>query len=381
MDKKTFLYEEQKKLNAKLIPFAGWCMPVSYKGIIEEHKCVRQSVGLFDVSHMGEFFITGADSLKFLQKLVPQDVSKLAKNKALYCQLPNENGGLIDDLIIYKLEEPDKEYMLVVNASRIDEDLNWITLNSKDFDVEIKNESHNYSLLAIQGPKASDLIEKMGIKKENQPAYFSIKKDKIDDIEVYIARTGYTGEDGFEVLMKNKYAVYFWNLILEKGKEFDIQPIGLGARDTLRLEAALHLYGNDLDETTTPIEAGLAWSVAKDKQEDYNGKEIILGQLNGTVEKTKRLVGFEMIDKIPARHGYEVFFEGKQVGVVTSGGPSPVLGKNIGLAYLDNNSATSLNTLEKTIGTEIQIMIRNKLYNAKIVKRPFISKNYKKENV
>ena len=172
----------------------------------------------------------------------------------------------------------------------------------------------------------------------------------------------------------------FWNLILEKGKEFEIQPIGLGARDTLRLEAALHLYGNDLDETTTPIEAGLGWSVPKDKEEDYNGKEIIIGQLNGTKEKTKRLVGFKMMDKIPARHGYEVYFEGKKVGAVTSGGPSPILGKNIGLAYLDNNNATSLNTSEKTIGTEIQIMIRNKLYNAKIVKRPFIAKNYKKGN-
>ena len=380
MDKKTFLYEEHQKLNAKLIPFAGWCMPVSYKGILEEHKNVRQNVGLFDVSHMGEFFITGPDSLKFLQKIVPQDVSKLTKNKALYCQLPNENGGLIDDLIIYKLEEQDKEYMLVVNASRIEEDLNWIKLNSKGFDVKIENKSDEYSLLAIQGPKATDLIEKMGIKKEDQPPYFSIKKDKIDNIEIYLARTGYTGEDGFEILMKNEFAVHFWNLILEKGKEFEIQPIGLGARDTLRLEAALHLYGNDLDETTTPIEAGLGWSVPKDKEEDYNGKEIIIGQLNGTKEKTKRLVGFKMMDKIPARHGYEVYFEGKKVGAVTSGGPSPILGKNIGLAYLDNNNATSLNTSEKTIGTEIQIMIRNKLYNAKIVKRPFIAKNYKKGN-
>ncbi|MDO5436830.1 MAG: glycine cleavage system aminomethyltransferase GcvT [bacterium] len=381
MDKKTFLYEEQEKLHAKLIPFAGWLMPVSYKGIIEEHNAVRENVGLFDVSHMGEVFISGRDSLNFLQKLVPQDISKLTKNKAVYCQLTNKQGGIIDDLIIYKLEEPDKEYMLIVNASRIDEDLNWMVRNSLGFDVNIVNDSHNYSLLAVQGPKASDLIDKLGMKKESQPSYFSIKRGEIKNINVLVARTGYTGEDGFEILVKNPYSAYLWDKILEEGKEFGILPIGLGARDTLRLEAALHLYGNDLDETVTPVEAGLAWSVAKEKAEDYNGKEIIMSQIKGTSPKFKKLIGFEMIDKIPARHGYEVYFEGQKIGVVTSGGPSPVLKKNIGMAYLDINNATSLNTLEKTIGTNIQIMIRNKLYNAKIVKRPFIEKKCKKENV
>lgn len=381
MDKKTFLYEEQEKLNAKLIPFAGWLMPVSYKGIIEEHNAVRHHVGLFDVSHMGEVFIYGKDSLAFLQKLVPQDISKLTKNKAVYCQLTNKKGGIIDDLIIYKTDEPEKEYLLIVNASRIDEDLNWMVRNSLGFDVNIINDSHNYSLLAIQGPDASKLLDKLGVKKESQPSYFSIKRGEIKNINVLIARTGYTGEDGFEILVKNHYSAYLWDKILEEGKEFGIMPIGLGARDTLRLEAALHLYGNDLDETTTPIEAGLGWSVAKDKEEDYNGKEVIMGQLSGNIPKTKKLIGFVMEDKIPARHGYEVYFENKKIGIVTSGGPSPVLKQNIGLAYLYTDNETSLNTLEKTIGTTIQIMIRNKLYNAKIVKKPFIEKKCKKENV
>ncbi len=379
MDKKTFLYNEQTKLNAKLTSFAGWLMPVSYKGIIEEHNAVRNNVGLFDVSHMGEVFVSGKDSVPFLQKLVPQDISKLPLNKALYCQLTNKNGGIIDDFIIYKLEE--KNYLLIVNASRIDEDLNWMVRNSLGFEVNIVNDSHNFSLLAVQGPKASDLIEKMGMKKELQPAYFSIKRGEIKDINVLIARTGYTGEDGFEILVKNAYSAYLWDKILEEGEEFNILPIGLGARDTLRLEAALHLYGNDLDESVTPVEAGLGWSVAKEKFEDYNGKETIKGQLIGKVEKRKKLVSFIMEDKIPARHGYEIYFEGKKIGIVTSGGPSPALKKNIGLAYLYTNNETSLNTLEKTIGTTIQVMIRNKLYNAKIVKRPFIEKKYKKETV
>ena len=381
MDKKTFLYEEQEKLNAKLIPFAGWLMPVSYKGIIEEHNAVRNNVGLFDVAHMGEVFIYGKDSLAFLQKLVPQNIAKLKKNCAIYCQLTNKKGGIIDDLIIYKLDEPNKEYLLIVNASRIDEDLNWMVRNSLGFDINIINDSHNFSLLAIQGPNASKLLDKLGMKKDSQPQYFSIKRGEIKNINVLVARTGYTGEDGFEILVKNDYSAYLWDKILDEGKEFDIMPIGLGARDTLRLEAALHLYGNDLDETTTPVEAGLGWSVAKDKDEDYNGKDIIMGQLRGEIKKTKKLIGFVMEDKIPARHGYEVYFENKKIGIVTSGGPSPVLKKNIGLAYLYTDNETSLNTLEKTIGTTVQIMIRNKLYNAQIVKKPFIEKKCKKENL
>jgi len=377
MDKKTFLHEEQMKLHAKMVPFAGWEMPVSYSGIIEEHKTVRNAVGIFDVSHMGEVFLSGADCLPFLQKLVPQDVSRLTRGKALYCQLTNKNGGIIDDLIIYKLDEPNKEYLLIVNASRIDEDLNWMVRNSLGFDVDINNQSHNYSLLALQGPLSSKLIEKLGLPAVHQPEYFSIKRAEIKNINVIISRTGYTGEDGFEILVKNHYSAYLWNEILKDGEEFDIKPIGLGARDTLRLEAALHLYGNDLDEDTTPVEAGLGWSVAKEKKEDYNGKEVIMGQIEGTVPKKRKLAGFMMEGREIARHGYEVYVDNKKAGIVTSGGPSPVLGKNIGLCYLELND-TSLNTFNKTIGTNIQIMIRNKLCNAVIVKKPFVEKKVNK---
>ena len=203
MSRRTFLYEEQLKLGARMVPFAGWEMPVSYSNIIEEHNCVRNNVGLFDVSHMGEVFISGKDSLAFLQKLVPQSIDKLINSKAVYCQLTNENGGIIDDLIIYKLEE--NKYFLIVNASRIEDDLNWIARNKVGFDVVIDNQSHNYSLLAIQGPKASDLVSKMGLVKESQPPFFSIKPAIINGINVWVSRTGYTGEDGFEMLVENEY--------------------------------------------------------------------------------------------------------------------------------------------------------------------------------
>lgn len=366
MEKRTLLYDEQVKMGAKMVPFAGWEMPVQYSNIIEEHNCVRNNVGVFDVSHMGEVFINGKDSLAFLQKLVPQDISKLTLGKAIYCQLTLPSGGLVDDLIIYKLEE--NNYFLIINASRINEDLEWMKENKKDFDVVIDNQSDNYSLLAIQGPKASNLIEKLGLKKDAQPSFFSIKKATLKNIEMMVSRTGYTGEDGFELLVKNEDIKTLWDLILTCGEEFGLKPIGLGARDTLRLEASLHLYGNDLNDETTPIEAGLAWSVSKNKTEDYNGKEIILNQLkNGT---DKKLIGFKMLSKIPARHDYEVYYNGENIGKVTSGAPSPTLGENIGLAYIK----TSCNIIIDTI---IQIMIRGKLYDAKVVKLPFVAKRNK----
>lgn len=366
MSKKTFLHEEQITLGAKMVPFASWEMPLQYSGIIDEVKTVRENVGLFDVSHMGEVFVYGNDALALLQKLVPQDVSKLKTSKALYSQLTNENGGIIDDLIIYMIE--DKRYLLILNASRIDEDLNWMVRQSIGFDVEIDNKSHNYSLLAVQGPKASSVMEKMGLSKDAQPEFFTIKRCELFNINVFVSRTGYTGEDGFEILVKNEFSSYLWNKILENGEEFAIKPIGLGARDTLRLEAALHLYGNDLDETTTPIEAGLTWSVSKSKTVDYVGKKIIQNQLiNGT---EKKLVAFEMTEKAIARAGYEVFLDGEKIGSVSSGGYSPTLDKNIGLAYIKTSSNLKLDHV-------LEIMVRNKLYKAKIVKKPFVEKKNK----
>lgn len=366
MAKKTFLHNEQLKLNSKMVNFAGWEMPVQYSGIIDEHLTVRNDVGLFDVSHMGELFVIGKDALAYLQKLVPQNVSKLMDGKAIYCQLTNLQGGIIDDLIIYKLE--DNKYLLIVNASRIDDDLNWMMRNKLGFDVEIENQSHNYSLLAVQGPKAADLIEKIGLKSEKQPEFFSIKRAEFFNINVLISRTGYTGEDGFEILVRNEFSTLLWNYILGAGKEFGIKPIGLGARDTLRLEAALHLYGNDMNEDTTPIEAMLTWSVSKSKKEDYNGKDIIMKQIKDGVEK--KLIGFKMIDKAIARHDYEIYYNGIKVGKVTSGGYAPSLEENVGLGYVLTNSEIKLDSI-------IQIMVRNKLYNAKVVKRPFVNKKNK----
>ena len=364
MTKQTFLHDKHVALGARMVDFAGWDMPIQYSSIIDEHKTVREAVGLFDVSHMGEVIVYGEDALPYLNKLVPQDVTKLVDSKAVYCQLTNKQGGIIDDLIIYKLK--DKKYLIIANASRIDEDLNWMVRNKCGFDVSIVNESHNYSLLAVQGPKACELIKKLGV--NELPPFFSIKRGELFNINLWISRTGYTGEDGVEIMVRNEFSEYLWDKLLEAGKEFGIKPIGLGARDTLRLEAALHLYGNDLDENTTPIEAGLAWSVCKTKTEDYNGKAKIEEQLKNGVEK--KLIGLKMLDKSIARHGYEVFYNNEKIGIVTSGGISPIRGDNIALAYIKN-----LDNL--AVGSTIQVSIREKLHDAEIVKRPFVEKKNK----
>lgn len=363
MSKKTLLYEEHKKLGAKIIDFAGWEMPVQYKSILEEHKNVRENVGLFDVSHMGEVFVTGKDAVKFLNKLVPQDIEKLQTSKAVYCQLTNEDGGILDDLIIYKLE--DENYLLIVNASMADSDFGWIKEHTEGLDVKVDNQSSNYSLVAVQGPKAKDLMTKIGLK--DAPHFFHIKKDNLLNMEMYVSRTGYTGEDGFELLVKNENVVVLWNTLLEYGAEFNVMPIGLGARDTLRLESALPLYGNDLSTTTTPVEAGLSWTIAKNKEENYNGKETIFNQLkNGT---DKKLIGLKILAKPIARHETEIYYNEENIGVVTSGGYSPTLAYNIALGYIKTDKNLSINDI-------VQVKIRDKFYDAQIVERPFVKKHY-----
>lgn len=364
MTKQTFLHDRHVQLGAKMVDFAGWHMPVQYTSIIEEHNCVRSSVGIFDVSHMGQIIVSGKDSLKYLNSIVPQCIDKLTLSKAVYCQLTNEKAGVIDDLIIYLLEE--SKYLVIANASRVDIDINWMVRNINDYDVEIIDESHNYSMIAVQGPKAGNLVAKIGL--TNLPSFFSIKKDRIENIPLWVSRTGYTGEDGVELIVKNKYATLVWNKLLSDGEEFGVKPIGLGARDTLRLEAALHLYGNDLDLDSTPIEAGLSWSIPKNKAENYNGKDVILEQIsNGT---HKKLVGLKMIDKGIARHGYDVYNNDEKIGIITSGGVSPTRGDNIALAYI--KTLDNLN-----VGSTIQVMIREKLYNAEIIKKPFVEKRNK----
>ncbi len=364
MVKKTYLHEKHIELGAKMVDFAGWHMPVQYRSIIEEHKNVRENIGLFDVSHMGEVFVVGEDAEEYLNKLVPQNISKLTDGKAVYCQLPNRQGGLIDDLIIYKLKE--NTYLIVCNASRVDEDINWMSLNQRGYNINLDNQSHNLSLLAVQGPKAIDLMHKLGYKDDQDS--FTIIEGKLLNIPMYISRTGYTGEDGFELLVINEYVEHLWDKLLEEGKEFNILPIGLGARDTLRLEAALPLYGNDLDENTTPVEAGLSWSIPKDKFDDYNGKKVIMWQIeNGA---PKKLIGLKMLDKSIARHEYEVYYKGEKAGIITSGGVSPMLNANIAMAYVNNIK-------EICAGSVVQVMIREKLHDAEVVKRPFIKKRNK----
>ncbi|MDD3594633.1 MAG: glycine cleavage system aminomethyltransferase GcvT [Candidatus Gastranaerophilales bacterium] len=361
--KHTPLYQKHLDLGARMVEFASYYMPVQYSGILDEHKCVRENAGIFDVSHMGEIFVSGEDALDLLQLLVPQDVEKLSANRAVYAQLTNENGGIIDDLIIYRLA--DEIFLLVVNASRIKEDLAWIEQNvqREKFKVTVDNQSENFSLLALQGPKAAEIVTELGLPEEEHPEYFSFIEKNLFGHDLFISRTGYTGEDGFEIMVKNDFAPQLWDKILEAGGKYNIKPIGLGARDTLRLEAALLLYGNDMDESVTPIEAGLAWSVSKSKTHNYNGKHVIKQHLEN--KPAKRLVGFVMLDKAIARHGYEVYNNERQIGVVTSGGVSPTLGVNIGLAYIDD--------LLK-IDDEISIKIRDKFFKAHITKRPFIQK-------
>ena len=327
MTKQTILHDKHVELGAKMVDFAGWHMPVQYTSIIDEHHTVRKQVGLFDVSHMGEIIVKGKDALKLLNKLVPQDISKLTDSKAVYCQLTNKQGGIKDDWIVYKLA--DDKYLVIANASMVEQDVNWVALNKGNLDAEIINESHNYSMIAVQGPNAISLIKDIGI--TIIPDFLSIAETELDNNFVWVSRTGYTGEDGAELIIRNNFAVELWNKLLEYGEKYGVKPIGLGARDTLRLEAAMPLYGNDLDENTTPIEAGLRWSVPKDKSEFYNGKEIIKEQIKEGI--TKKLVGFKMLDKGIARHEYEVYYNNEKVGYVTSGGVSPTRNDNIGLAY------------------------------------------------
>ena len=363
---RTYLYDDHVKLGAKMVDFAGWDMPVQYTSIIEEHNNVRNNAGLFDVSHMGEIFVYGKDALNYLQTLVPQDVSKVIDKKAKYCQFTTQKGGIVDDLFIYKLE--DNNYLLVVNASRLEADFDWMIKHKNNFDVEIKNLSNELSMVAIQGPKASDIVAKLGLEKEHQPHTMFIEISELIGEKVFISRTGYTGEDGFEIIIKNEKVSQLWNTLLEEGKEFGILPIGLGARDTLRLEAAMSLYGHELTEETTPIEATLAWSIDKDKVEDYIGKNIIQHQIENGVEK--KLIAFKMTDRAIARHGYPIHINDEEIGYVTSGCVAPFLGQNIGLGYIKTEKNLK-------IGDTIQIMIRNKLYNAIISSKKFIEKHNK----
>jgi len=358
--KKTPLNEEHRNLGAKMVDFGGWDMPVQYSGVLEEHLAVRKHVGLFDVSHMGEFTVKGPDALAFVQHVTCNDVAKLAHKQIHYSAYTYPEGTIVDDLLVYR--QDDNEFFLVVNAANIEKDFDWITSQSGGFDVELKNVSDSYAQLAVQGPEAVKIIETLFGKVAPEMKYYWFDYVTYEGSPCILSRTGYTGEDGFEVYCPPSVAVKLWRQVLELGQPFGILPCGLGARDTLRLEAKMCLYGNDIDHTTTVLEAGLGWICKLDKG-DFIGADILRQQKEEGLER--KLMGFEMVDRGIARHGYPVFSEpgGEQVGSVTSGSYAPFLKKNIGLTYLPIENAK--------IGQEIYIGIRKKSAKAVVVKTPF----------
>lgn len=356
--KNTALTDKHISLGAKMVPFAGYNMPVQYEGINAEHATVRNAVGVFDVSHMGEFILKGENALDLIQRVTSNDASKLYDGKVQYSCLPNNDGGIVDDLLVYRLDE--KTYMLVVNASNIDKDWNWIQ-QFNTAGVEMHNISDKTSLLAIQGPKAADALQSLTDINLASMEYYSFTKGIFAGVEnVIISATGYTGAGGFEIYFENQYADKIWDAVFAAGAEFGIKPIGLGARDTLRLEMGFCLYGNDIDDTTSPIEAGLGWITKFTKP--FTNSANLLAQKEAGV--SRKLVGFEMIDRGIPRHGYEIVdAEGKVIGVVTSGTQSPSLQKAIGMGYVTKEQAKE--------GSEIFINIRNTAIKAKVSKLPF----------
>ena len=350
-----------KQLGAKMVEFAGFEMPIEYSGIKDEHMIVREAVGVFDVSHMGEFWVKGPNAMELVQRVTSNDVSKLTLGQAQYSCFPNGKGGIVDDLLVYYYE-PEK-YMLVVNAANIDKDWNWIVSQNTNGAI-LENASPAISQLAVQGPKACATLQKLTDINLSEIKYYTFVTGSIAGFDdVIISATGYTGSGGFELYFRNEIAEQIWNAIFEAGAEFGIKPIGLAARDTLRLEMGYCLYGNDIDDTTSPIEAGLCW-ITKFNGHYFIDKDFLLMQSREGVER--KLRGFEMIDRGIPRHDYELTDkDGNVIGRVTSGTMSPVLNKGIGMGYV--NKAYS------AIGTKVYLNVRNKMLKAKIVKMPFIS--------
>ncbi|WP_286925620.1 glycine cleavage system aminomethyltransferase GcvT [Flavobacterium sp. UBA4197] len=359
--KNTALTHVHESLGAKMVPFAGYNMPVQYEGVNIEHETVRNGVGVFDVSHMGEFFLKGENALALIQKVTSNDASKLVDGKAQYSCLPNNEGGIVDDLIIYKIA--DNDYMLVVNASNIEKDWNWISKHN-DLGVDMQNASDSYSLLAIQGPKAAEAMQSLTATDLINMPYYSFQTAEFAGVkDVIISATGYTGSGGFEIYFKNEDAETIWNSVFEAGAAFGIKPIGLAARDTLRLEMGFCLYGNDINDTTSPLEAGLGWITKFDKE--FTNSENLKKQKEAGV--TKKLVAFELTERGIPRHDYEIVDkDGAVIGIVTSGTMSPSLNKGIGLGYVP--------TALSAVDSEIFIRIRKNDVAAKVVKLPFYKK-------
>jgi len=352
------LHNIHESLGAKMMPFAGFEMPVRYSSDKEEHFCVREGVGVFDVSHMGEFMIRGAGALRLIQKVTSNDASKIVDDQAQYSCLPNDTGGIVDDLIVYRMGE--EEYMLVVNASNIEKDWNWIQSKNTE-GVEMEDISDDIVLLAVQGPKAVETLQKLTEVDLSGVGFYKFTKGMLAGVEMIISGTGYTGSGGFELYIPKEHGAEVWNLVFEAGAEFDIKPIGLGARDTLRLEKGFCLYGNDITDTTSPLEAGLGW-ITKFTKEFTNSENLKKQKEEGV---TRKLIGFEMTEKGIPRQGYALLNDaGEEIGEVTSGTLSPCLEKGIGMGYVKKEFAAA--------EALIKVQVRNKQLAAKVVKPPFV---------
>ncbi|AZQ57725.1 glycine cleavage system aminomethyltransferase GcvT [Maribacter sp. MJ134] len=357
--KNTALSKTHESLGAKMVPFAGYNMPVSYEGVNAEHETVRKGVGVFDVSHMGEFLISGPQALNLIQKVTSNDASKLTIGRAQYSCLPNETGGIVDDLIVYKIKE--EQYLLVVNASNIEKDWNHISKYNTEFNADMRDISEDYSLLAIQGPRAVEAMQSLSSVDLADIKFYNFKVADFAGVEhVIISATGYTGSGGFEIYCKNTDVKQVWDKVFEAGAEFGIKPIGLAARDTLRLEMGYCLYGNDINDTTSPFEAGLGW-ITKFTKDFVNSEALAKEKAHGPERK---LIAFELDERGIPRHDYDIVDgQGKKIGMVTSGTMSPSLGKGIGLGYVP--------IVFSEIGSKIQIQIRKKAVPATVVKLPF----------
>jgi aminomethyltransferase len=359
--KKTNFYDVHVRSGAKIVEFAGYLMPIQYTSIISEHKTVRDSVGVFDVSHMGEIFVRGKRAADFIQYITVNDVTKLYPGRVQYSAMCYPDGGIVDDLLVYMISA--EEFMLVVNASNVQKDYDWMKENN-NFECELDNQSENYSLLAVQGPKSRETLQKI-IDKELDLEYYHFFKARVAGIEMIVSRTGYTGELGYEIYFKGdqKQAEHLWDSVFNAGKEFNIQPVGLAARDSLRLEMGFCLYGNDIDNTTNPLEAGLGW-ITKINKGDFIGKDSLLKFKSEGFRR--KLVPVISDQKIFPRHGYELTANGENIGVVTSGTVSPVLDKPIAMAYVKTDFASE--------GKQVNFNIRGKETPGVVTKLPFISR-------
>ncbi len=359
--KRTALYDTHAALGAKIVEFGGFLMPVQYRGIIEEHHKVRSAVGIFDVSHMGEFEFRGTGAPAFLQRMTINDVSKLEVGQAQYSAMCYPEGGIVDDLILYRL--PDR-YMMVMNASNLQKDWEWLKQHA-EAGVDMHDASAATGLLAVQGRHAEATLQKLTRANLTELQYYRFAQAELTGVPALIARTGYTGEDGFEVGFPAENSPNLWEAIMAAGTEFGIEPIGLGARDTLRLEMKFCLYGNDIDQTTNPLEAGLGWITKLDKGDFIGKAPIAQAKANGAQRK---LIGFELEGKNIARHGFAILKDGEKIGHVTSGSFSPSLQKSIGMGYLA--------TPHSAVGTELQVDVRGRRVNARVVKTPFYQRPY-----